>query len=210
VSIALAKIVSSESHILYQARIYDKSESSTPPKRQHFSFGRFVVIESFDDEVLSDAKDEELKEQNIGVIVNTRLINPEQGYFGPHLTIPHHDNALFAPDYLNEFGILISILLLGELHQEHGVQGIPSQVIPVGSEVLTLDDEELLRFHFDEKKRFQLRYYPLLSEIGSGFSSSLLDRICGHLLPLCQPNERRLLSILRKNSAWQSTLGTLR
>ena len=49
----------------------------------------------------------------IGVIYNSQLINPEYGNYGPRLSTPSRLNTVFSPDYLNEQGVLISILLLG-------------------------------------------------------------------------------------------------
>ena len=47
----------------------------------------------------------------IGVIYNSQLINPEYGSYRPRLSTPAKLNTVFSPDYLNEQGILISILL---------------------------------------------------------------------------------------------------
>ncbi len=211
-SISLGKIVSSDSHILYQARVHDASEIAQPPTREDFAFGTFVKIESFDANFAPTSFEvrEEDKEKNIGVIVNSRLINPEHGYFGPHLSVPHYDTHTFTPDYLNEFGVLISILLLGELHQGYGHQEIPSKVLPIGSSVQKLDEPDILKFHRDARGRLQLRYYPLLGELGSAFAVSLLRRIIERLLPSSAPHERRLLAMLKKNAVWQESLGSMK
>ncbi|HKS71446.1 MAG TPA: hypothetical protein VJQ45_13565, partial [Ktedonobacterales bacterium] len=48
----------------------------------------------------------------IGLIYDTILLNPAFGALGPRLS-SDAQNALFAPDYLAERAVLVSILLLG-------------------------------------------------------------------------------------------------
>ncbi|MBK07666.1 MAG: hypothetical protein CL920_33330 [Deltaproteobacteria bacterium] len=205
-SIDLGKILNSESHLLYNARIYDESECSAPPKRQDYAFGTFVLMQPH-----QDTAEDTHREKIVGIISNSRLLNPESGNFGPRLTIPHEQNAVFAPDYLNEVGVVVSILLLGQLRPDQsGKQGVPPHVLPVGCTVRTLSTEEYKGFHYDENGRFQLRYYPLLAESGPGLAGSLLSMICEQLMSVCSPPERRILTALQKNAAWQSTLGNMR
>lgn len=192
-TVALGKIVSSESHLLYHVRIYDKSERADPPQSKDYAFGNFVVVNS----------------STVGVVANSRLINPEGGHFGPRLTIPHSDNAVFAPDYINEVGVSVAILLLGHLY-DTGDHNVPTQVVPVGAEVRSMTQDELKRFHHGPEKRFQMRYYPTVAESGLPFSSALMQRICDQLEPLCQAQEVRMLRVLRKNLSWQSTVGQIR
>ncbi len=195
----LGKILSSESHLLYHVRVYDSSECAEPPSPSDYAFGRFVLLQANDH-----------KESAVGVVANSRLLNPEAGQFGPRLTIPHSDNAVFAPDYLNEVGVLISVLLLGRLTHEGGNHNIPTQVMPVGAEVRTLSDDELQRFHRNADERFQMRYYPIVLESRLPFASGLLQQICAQLEPQCNPEEQRMLRVLQKNLAWQSTVGQMR
>lgn len=198
-SVLLGKIVSSESHLLYHVRIFDASECAIPPKPKDFSLGTFVAISNAD-----------AAELIVGIVANTRLINPEGGHFGPRLTIPHEQNAVFAPDYLSDVGVLISVLLLGRISNEAGVQGIPPTVLPVGSEAKVLPNEEIVSFHKDQRGRFQMRYYPLLMEMGPGFSMTLIQSVCDTLDGLLEHDEKRILSVVRKNVVWQNSVGTIR
>jgi hypothetical protein len=96
----IAKITKSNSHVDYFARVLDSLETSVNLAPADIQFGQFVKIKVGDEEV-------------IGVIYNSQLINPEYGNYGPRLSTPAKLNTVFSPDYLNEQGVLISILLLG-------------------------------------------------------------------------------------------------
>ena len=88
------------------------------------------------------------EDEVIGVIYNSQLINPEYGAYGPRLSTPAKLNTVFSPDYLNEQGILISILLLGWRNGEESRQDIPRVVLPINSHVETMSDDEVRAFHY--------------------------------------------------------------
>jgi hypothetical protein len=64
----IAKIVSSNSHIDYVARVLDARDEGAPPRAADHSFGQFVSVAGEDEKV-------------IGVIYDSRLVNPEYGSF---------------------------------------------------------------------------------------------------------------------------------
>ena len=98
--VRLAKIVKSNSHVDYVGRIVDALETPSAPHASDYGFAQFVSIP------LEDGS------EVIGIIYNSQLINPEYGNFGPRLS-PALDNSVLSPDYLNEQGLLVGILLLG-------------------------------------------------------------------------------------------------
>src|SRR5687768_9432020 len=98
----IAKIISSNSHIQYYARVLDTLEVEQPPRPADYAFSRFIVVESEGRKI-------------VGVISDSQLINPEYGNFGPRLSSPQEANRLFSPDYLHEQGVLIELLMLGRL-----------------------------------------------------------------------------------------------
>ena len=71
-----------------------------PPSDDDYGFAQFVNLPL--------SKTEEI----VGVIYNSLLVNPEYANFGPRLS-PKPELGNFSPDYLNEQGFLIGILLLG-------------------------------------------------------------------------------------------------
>ncbi|MEM1007581.1 MAG: hypothetical protein AAGJ35_01125 [Myxococcota bacterium] len=200
----VAKILSSDSQMLYHARVLSASECAEPPKPADYALGQFVQVKY----ALEEADDEQQTadtEVAVGLIVNSRLLNPEGPYSGPRLTLPHEQNAVFAPDYLEDTGVLVSILIVGHVGRRGCHQGIPLQVLPVGSEVLAMASGMLRRFHFDAQERFQLRYFHLLQECGRAFAPALFSQVQEQLNPLLGVHDQRLLSVLRKNLAWEAS-----
>src|SRR5262249_11693460 len=131
----IAKITKSNSHVDYFARVLDSLETSVTLAPADFQFGQFVKIKVGHDEV-------------IGVIYNSQLIIPEYGNYGPRLSTPSRLNTVFSPDYLNEQGVLISILLLGWRNGNESRQDTPRVVLPINSHVETMSDDEVRAFHY--------------------------------------------------------------
>ena len=192
----IAKIVKSNSHVDYVARVFDTLETAAPPAVSDYRFGQFVSIQNGDREV-------------IGVIYNSQLLNPDYGNYGPRLATPSERNAVFSPDYINEQGVLIGLLLVG-WHDAQGYrQGLPREVLPVNATVETLDDEQLRAFHHPHGA-LELSYYPHVTTHAGFFAFALLNEIADQLDRLTdQPNQARL-QVLRKSLQWQQTMGTMR
>ena len=100
--VKIAKIVKSNSHVDYVGRVIDSLDAAEPPSAEDYGFAQFVRIPFEEGEEL------------VGVVYTTQLANPEYGSFGPRLS-PQTDLAVLSPDYLNEQGVLLGILLLGLL-----------------------------------------------------------------------------------------------
>lgn len=191
----LARIVQSNSHVDYAARVLDSLETATPPSPADYHFGRFVRIRAGRDE-----------HEVVGVICNSQLINPEFGGYGPRLTTPTELNAVFTPDYLNEQGVLIGILLLGWREAGEFRQGVPRVVLSVNSPVETLTAEEVGAFHRDRGGRLRLAYYTQVTTHARLFAFHLIEAIVEQLAPLVSPAEQSRLDVLRRGMAWQQTL----
>ena len=69
----IARIVKSNSHVDYVARVIDKLDASAPPRAADYGFAQFVSVP------LPEVGD------IVGIIYNTELANPEYGSFGPRL-----------------------------------------------------------------------------------------------------------------------------
>ncbi len=199
-SIKIAKIVSSNSHVDYVGRVIDALDADRPPVDTDYGFGQFVALKV--------ATELEI----IGVIYNSQLINPDYGHFGPRLS-PPADLALLSPDVLNERGILVGILLVGwrDEHEGRNVMNVPHRVIPVGQDVYAMSDNEMLRFHQDAKGQLQLHYYSHVIAHAGPFAIPLIEAVIAQLeLGDCAAGERQRLSVLKKSLAWQRTLGGAR
>lgn len=193
----IAKIIKSNSHVDYSARILDSLETDASPKLDDYHFGQFVRIPAGERVV-------------VGVIYDSLLINPDYGNFGPRLTTPREHNNVFMPDYLNEQGVLIGLLLLGWRDAQGARQGVPGVVLPINSHVETMTPEEILAFHRDDRGSLQLAYYAHVTTHANLFAFPLLTAIVDQLDGLADEPERARLAVLRKSLTWQQTIGKMR
>jgi hypothetical protein len=193
--IKLAKIVKSNSHVDYVGRVIDALDADEPPETSDYGFAQFVSMPL-------DAGAEV-----IGVIYNSLLINPEYGNFGPRLSSVT-DNSVLSPDYLNEQGTLLGILLLGwrdETGKNHHT--VPRRVVPVNQDIYRLADEDVRGFHLDADGRIHLHYYSQIMTHAGPFGASLIETIIEQLEPACAPEERQRLCVLKQALVWQRTVG---
>ncbi len=197
--IRVAKIVKSNSHVDYIGRVIDRLDADEPPVPDDYGFAQFVSI----------PLDEEL--DVIGVIYNSLLANPEYGNYGPRLS-PPADLSVLSPDYLNEQGLLIGILLLGWRDKAESAfrHAVPRRVIPVNQEVYRLPDEDIQDFHKDAEGRIQLHYYSQVVAHAGSFSVPLIEAIIEQLEPGATTEERQRLCVLKQTLVWQRTVGQMR
>ena len=169
----IAKVVSSNSHIDYIGRVIDALDADDQiPPAADYSFGEFVAIETDGETV-------------VGVIYDSRLVNPEYGSFAPR-SGPRAELARHNADYAKEEGILIGILLLGTLDASgKAFHGVPRKIVPVGQAVETLDAERFTRFHTGNADRLSVSYYPQLVANARQFAIPLLDTIISRLSEDC-------------------------
>jgi len=194
----IAKIIKSNSHVDYSARVLDSLETSAHLSPGDYQFGQFVKIEVAAAEV-------------IGVVYNSQLINPEYGNYGPRLSTPSQLNTVFSPDYLNEQGVLISILLLGWKNGDESHQGVPLVVLPINSHVETMNDAEVRAFHYGGRGgALQTHYYSHVTIHAGLFAFQLLSAIVDQLERLADDQDRARLDVLKKTLTWQQTIGKMR
>jgi hypothetical protein len=193
----IAKIVRSNSHVDYVARVFGSFESAEPVTPNDYRFGQFVKIAGHAVEV-------------IGVIYNSQLLNPEYGNYGPRLSTPQEQNAVFSPDYLNEQGVLIGLLLLGWRDGDGYQQGLPREVLPINADVETLSDAEVGAFHHCAQGGLELKYYSHVTTHAGYFTFQLLSSIVEQLEGLANERDRARLQVLRKTLAWQQTMANMK
>jgi hypothetical protein len=196
--IRLAKIVKSNSHVDYVGRVIDALDADTPPGANEYGFAQFVSIPLDDSDI-------------IGVIYNSQLANPDYGNFGPRLS-PLADLSVLSPDYLNEQGLLLGILLLGWRDHARGVNhhAVPRRIIPVNQDIYRLADEDMQSFHRDADGRVLLHYYSQIVTHAGFFSVPLIEAILEQLEPACSPEDRQRLCVLKQTLVWQRTVGGMR
>jgi hypothetical protein len=194
----IARIVSSNSHIDYVARVIDVLDAANPPGAEDYGFGQFVKL-PFEDGT-----------QTIGVIYDSMLINPEYANYGPRLS-PKPELASFSPDYLNEQGALIGILLLGVIDKAKKItHGVPRRVVPAGQDVYKIEPREIKAFHTDESDCLQIHYYSQIVAHAGLFAVPLLEAIIEQLSLDCSDEDKKRLGVLKQTLAWQRAFGGMR
>ena len=200
----IAKIVKSNSHVDYVARVIDELDADAPPSPDEYGFAQFVRLPVREGE-----------EEVVGVVYDTQLANPEYGTFGPRLS-SHADLKVLSPDFLHEQGVLLGILLVGWRARVAGAggwvahHGMPRRVVPVGQEVFSLSDAEVFEFHRGADGAVQLHYFSQALAHAGAFAVPLVESVIAQLEPACEPAERQRLCVLKKSLIWQRTLGQLR
>lgn len=193
----IAKIVSSNSHLDYVARILDTLDTEKPPSSTDFGFGQFVSIQVETDEI-------------IGIIYNSMLINPEYSSFGPRLS-PVMENSIFSPDYLNEQGLLVGIILLGTIADKTVCShGVPRRLIPPGQDVSKAKRESIDRFHASENGGVKIHYFSQLVSNTGSMAVPLMESIIDELSNNCTPEDIKRLNVLKRSLIWQRALGSMR
>jgi hypothetical protein len=194
----IAKIVSSNSHIDYVGRVIDSLDTGEPPTAEDFGFAQFVSLPLEDETEI------------IGVIYNSMLVNPDYASFGPRLS-PKPELGSFSPDYLNEQGFLIGILLLGSKDKEEKIlHGVPRRVVPAGQDVYKIEADEVRNFHTDQSDCLQIHYYSQVVSHAGLFAVPLLEAVIEELALDCTDSDRQRLGVLKQTLAWQRTLGGMR
>lgn len=194
----IAKIVSSNSHIDYVARVIDTLDVAAPPSPEDFGFAQFVKLPL------------ETNAQIVGVIYDSMLVNPEYAHYGPRLS-PKPELASFSPDYLNEQGFLIGILLLGAIDNAKKIShGVPRRVVPAGQDVYKIEADEIKKFHTDAEDCLQIHYYSQIVAHAGLFAVPLLEAIIEQLSLDCSDSDKQRLGVLKQTLAWQRTLGGMR
>ncbi len=193
----IAKIVASNSHVDYVGRVIDRLDAESAPAADDYGFAQFVALPSG------------AEAEVVGVIYDTRLVNPEFGSFGPRLS-PPSELSVLSPDYLNEQGVLVGILLLGERDSDGTHHTVPRRVVPVGQEVFAVPDEEAVVFHRDAAGQLRLHYFSQVLAHAGPFALPLLEAVLEQLEANASAEERQRFCVLRRSLAWQRTLGGVR
>lgn len=193
----IAKIVKSNSHLDYIGRIIDSLDVAEPPKAEDYGFAQFVA--------LPVAENQEI----IGIIYNSILVNPEYSNFGPRLS-PKPELRGFSPDYLNEQGVLVGILLLGSRENGEISQGVPRRIVPAGQDVVQMLHDEVIKFHTDKQGSLQIHYYSQIIAHAGLFAVSLIEAIVEQLCENASEEDKNRLNVLKHALAWQRTVGGMR
>jgi hypothetical protein len=230
----IGKIVKSDSHINYVCQIYGPREVEVDPDPADYAFGRFVrvaVRSGLSDDPntqldLALGKSQEPVTYAVGVIYDTILLNPAFGSLGPRLS-NETQVELFSPDYISEKAVLIYVMVLGMAEQRttpagkaeilSTMHGVPLLSLELGSEIETMDDEEVRAFHFfsdparsginGQQEYLHMGYLPHIIAQRNSLLPMVTLRIIDQLERLF-PQNSSLLSIVKRNFAWRLKVET--
>lgn len=188
----IGTIVKSNSHISYLCRVYGKLETDNLPHPEQYAFGTFVTLRP----------DDESPVRLIGVVRDTLLLNPDYGSLGPRLSSTRELEVL-SPDYLNETGVLVDILVLGSVENGAARHAVPALAAGIGTPAETMDDDSVTQFHRDAQGRFLIGYYPQLLARPDPIVASLLLSILERLEPAF-PDQMPVINVLKNNLAWKA------
>ncbi len=193
----IAKVVSSNSHIAYVGRVLEARDGEGVPSADDYGFGRFVAMPNDGESV-------------IGVICDSRLVNPEYMNFTPRTPSTPALGGL-RQDISDEKKALIGILLLGTLAADgKPVQSIPERVVPAGQFVFMMEQKDIDDFHCGADGSVQLHYFPNLLANAGSLAVPLARTMIGQITVNCSESDRQRLAVMANALQWKQTFGDLR
>ncbi len=193
----IAKIVSSNSHIAYIARVLEARDGEGVPAADDYGFGRFVAMPTDGETV-------------VGIICDSRLVNPEYMNYNPRTPSMPALGEL-RRDLVDEKKSLVGILLLGTMDAAgKPVQEIPKRVVPAGQFVLTMEQKEIAKFHRSSDGSVQLRYFPNLLANAGALAVPLAKTMIEQIDADCSDIDRQRLAVMANALNWKQTFGDLR
>jgi hypothetical protein len=222
----LGTIIKSDSLVSYLCQVYQPGDVEVVPGPADYAFGRFVKI-ALDSPLPSFGEVGSLAQQSgspngrsvVGVICNTTLSSPGLDSGGPRLSNAEQV-PVFTPDYLSERSVFLTVLTLGmletrpsadgQVHLVARMQGVPLSPGP-DSLVQTMSAEDIRAFHCGSPAgvTLELGYLAHLRVSGTPFFAAIAFEIIRQL-ELLIPNGAALLSILKRNLAWQHIVEPMR
>ncbi len=196
VNVKIAKIVSSNSHIAYVGRILEERDGEGVPGPDDYGFGRFVYMPDGSGSV-------------IGVICDSRLLNPEYLNYNPRTTSTPALGSL-KQDVVDEKKALIGILLLGTMNDGDAFQQIPERVVPAGQLVFTMTQEEIDSFHAGNDGSLRLHYFPNLLANAGSLGVPLARTMISQITNGRTDADRQRLAVMADALQWKQTFGELR
>lgn len=194
--VKIAKVVSSNSHIAYIGRVLEERDGEGVPAADDYGFGRFVSMPN-------DG------ETAVGVICDSRLVNPEYNYT-PRMPASPALGGL-RQEIVNEKKALIGILLLGTVAADgKPTQSIPQRMVPAGQIVFKMEPAEIDAFHRGPDGSMQLHYFPNLLANAGPLAGPLARTMIGQITANSSESDRQRLAVMANALQWKQTFGELR
>lgn len=199
--LTLGSIVESNNQMDYTAEAYRDGERETPPEKHDYEFGQPVYA-------TQTVRGDEYAV--VGVIYDTRLVDPDQGRDGPRLSAP--DQEMLVPGYVNEKQTLLGIAFLGCARLEpvggDGAyafgdvdHGMPRWTLDVDDLVYKLPQTGFRQFHVTGEG-FSLQYYDRLVSTAGSFGAEVALAITERLRDVADVDEE-LLDVIEQKIHWE-------
>ena len=185
----IARIIASNSHIDYVARAEENGATSDAGDQ---TFGQFVAM-VFPEEKI------------VGIIYDSRLINPEFAGFGPRLG-PRPSLEPFSQNSKGEKGILLGIILLGTVFHGGTIEhSIPGRIIPAGQSVEKMKADDVAAFHSLPGGKAKMHYLSSLMLYAGGLGVPLVKAVIAQLDEHCAEEDRQMFKLLESSLEWKHT-----
>lgn len=200
----LGSIVDSNNQMDYTAEAFRDGERETPPEKHDYEFGQPVYARQT---VRGD------EYAVVGVVYDTRLVDPDQGRDGPRLSTP--DQEMLVPGYVNEKQTLLGIAFLGcaQLAPVDGADeayrfvdvdhGMPRWTLDVDDLVSKLSPAGFRQFHVIDDG-FSLQYYDRLVSTAGSFGAEVTLAIIERLRDVTDVDEE-LLDVIEQKVHWEAS-----
>lgn len=201
--LTLGTVAESRSQMDYIIEVYRERERARPPEKQDYEFGQPVY---------STATVRGDEYAVVGVVYDSRLVDPNQGREGPRLSNP--DQEMFVPGYVDEKQTLLGVAFLGFARLSPRSDGdgydlndveqtMPRWTLDIDDPVSKLSTEGFEQFHFPEGA-LQVQYYDRListaDRFGPEVTLSLIDRLRSDT-----PAEDGMLEVIEQKIRWEAT-----
>ncbi|AWB27578.1 hypothetical protein [Halococcoides cellulosivorans] len=197
--VRIGSILSSNSHLDYTVEVFGDRDCERPPEPHEREFGQPVYIATEIDGT---------QRAVVGVIYDTRLVDPDQGRTGPRLA--QDDQAQFTPAYVEERTTLAGVALLGTARLgDDGTISDPSHQMPrwtlsVDDTVRACPDAMVRAFHHVDGD-LRLAYVDRLLEVAGDLGAEVVEALIERLRGLDLDDEsRRVLDVVDEQVTWQA------
>lgn len=201
--LTLGTVAESRSQMDYVVEVYRERERERAPEKQDYEFGQPVYS-------TTTVRGDEFAV--IGVIYDSKLVDPDQGREGPRLSNP--DQEMFVPGYVDEKRTLLGIAFLGFAQlsphsEEDGYdlidveQGMPRWTLDIDDPVSKLSTAGFRQFHFPDNT-LRVQYYDRLvstaDRFGAEVTLSLIDRLRSNT-----EADENMLDVIEQKVRWEAS-----